>query len=300
MIDINELRPAVEAAGLNAISMQEVLELLDRLEAAESECLEQARLNGMGGEREAALLAKLEAAEKTKSDWLRANAPGGWVDDLRAERDAMRARIEEMEKDIALKERIIDSLGSTLNAVANGRDELRAELDALKAWKEEVEKQEPKAWMLECQTLGGDTGWILSWTQSGAGLCDRLKGEEHEKPLYARPVPASVPTEAVGYLDLGVGGYIDIGSDLSDEELSKLPKGLHALAIVGTWGVDGYVPAPAQSVPEGWKLVPIEPTEEMINEGACASTLPGPRYIDSACAKQCWATMLAATPEAKP
>ena len=36
MIDINELRPAVEAAGLNAISMQEVLELLDRLELAES------------------------------------------------------------------------------------------------------------------------------------------------------------------------------------------------------------------------------------------------------------------------
>ena len=116
MIDINELRPAVEAAGLNAISMQEVLELLDRLEAAESvlkdfgttaqevECwleryrciereaealrtrleaaeadaLEQARLNGMGGEREAALMAKLEAAEK--------------------ERDALRAKIAEMEK----------------------------------------------------------------------------------------------------------------------------------------------------------------------------------------------------------
>ena len=37
MIDIHELRPAVEVAGLNAISMQEVLELLDRLEAAEKE-----------------------------------------------------------------------------------------------------------------------------------------------------------------------------------------------------------------------------------------------------------------------
>lgn len=37
MININELRPAVEAAGPNAISMQEVLELLDRLEAAEKE-----------------------------------------------------------------------------------------------------------------------------------------------------------------------------------------------------------------------------------------------------------------------
>ena len=37
MIDTKELRPAVEAAGLNAISMQEVLELLGRLEAAEKE-----------------------------------------------------------------------------------------------------------------------------------------------------------------------------------------------------------------------------------------------------------------------
>jgi hypothetical protein len=35
-------------------------------------------------------------------------------------------RLEAAEKDIALKERIIDSLGSELNAVANERDELRA------------------------------------------------------------------------------------------------------------------------------------------------------------------------------
>ena len=57
---------------------------------------------------------------------------------------------------------------------------------------------------------------------------------------------------------------------------------------------------PATSIPEGWKLVPIEPTEKMINEGTCAATLPGPRYIDSACAKHCWEYMLAAAPEAKP
>ena len=55
-----------------------ISELLDRLEAAESDALEQARLNGMGSEREAALMAKLEAAEK--------------------ERDALRARIEQMQK----------------------------------------------------------------------------------------------------------------------------------------------------------------------------------------------------------
>ena len=57
-----------------------------------------------------------------------------------------------------------------------------------------------------------------------------------------------------------------------------------------------------KSIPDGWKLVPIEPTEKMINEGTCASTLPGPHYIESACAKQCWVNMIAAAPksEAKP
>lgn len=111
MIDINELRQS-----LGAVQPEEVAELLDRLEeaesvlkafgttvqevecwleryrciereaealrtrleAAESDALEQARLNGMGGEREAALMAKLEAAEK--------------------ERDALRAKVDAMER----------------------------------------------------------------------------------------------------------------------------------------------------------------------------------------------------------
>ena len=45
-------------------------------------------------------------------------------------------RIEAAEKDIALKERIIDSLGSELNAVAKEREELRAKIEAM-------EQQEP-------------------------------------------------------------------------------------------------------------------------------------------------------------
>ena len=49
--------------------------------------------------------------------------------------------------------------------------------------------------------------------------------------------------------------------------------------------VTGAQPAP--SVPEGWKLVPIDPTEKMISEGSCASSLPGPHYISEHCAKQC-------------
>ena len=83
MIDINELRRLAQAAmtgpdgvSLNWVKLLQdfqkeanpatVSELLDRLEAAESDALEQARLNGMGSEREAALLAKLEAAGKER------------------------------------------------------------------------------------------------------------------------------------------------------------------------------------------------------------------------------------------
>ena len=47
-------------------------------------------------------------------------------------------RLESTEKDIALKERIIDSLGSELNAAAGERDDLLARI-------EEMEKQEPVA-----------------------------------------------------------------------------------------------------------------------------------------------------------
>lgn len=71
MIDIDKLRQA-----LGAVQPEKVKELLDRLEAAKSEAIEQARLNGMGAERELALMAKLEAAEK--------------------ERDALRAEIERL------------------------------------------------------------------------------------------------------------------------------------------------------------------------------------------------------------
>ena len=67
-----------DAKFIAAANPAAITELLDRLEAAESELLEEARLNGMGSEREASLMAKLEAAEK--------------------ERDALRAKIEAMEK----------------------------------------------------------------------------------------------------------------------------------------------------------------------------------------------------------
>ena len=97
MIDINELRRLAQAAmtGPDGVSLNWVKllqdfqkeanpaainELLDRLEEAESDALEQARLNGMGASREAALMAKLEAAEKER-------------DELRAELETERMRL---------------------------------------------------------------------------------------------------------------------------------------------------------------------------------------------------------------
>ena len=56
--------------------------------------------------------------------------------------------------------------------------------------------------------------------------------------------------EVVAYLDIGAGGYLDLGSELSEDALQQLPKGRHALVIAGTYGIDGYVAAPQPVVRE--------------------------------------------------
>ena len=115
---------------------------------------------------------------------------------------------------------------------------------------------------------------------------------------------------AVAYLDLGVGGYMDIGTDLTDEALAALPKGRHMLGIVGTYGVDGYVPAqPAPSVPDGFSREDLEAVadgldgyEKTVNVGNV--TGEGDDHLESttAYAARFIRTMLAAhsKPEAKP
>ena len=113
---------------------------------------------------------------------------------------------------------------------------------------------------------------------------------------------------AVAYLDLGVGGYMDIGTDLTDEALAALPKGRHMLGIVGTYGVDGYVPAqPAPSVPDGFSREDLEAVadgldgyEKTVNVGNV--TGEGDDHLESttAYAARFIRAMLAAAPEAKP
>lgn len=99
-------------------------------------------------------------------------------------------------------ERLNDSLSAGYSEL---RKEAAVEIMRLRAKITEMERQEPVAWMLNCQTLGGDTGWILSWTQSGAGLCNRLQGDENEKRLYALPgaQPAPSINEGVRKVTLG-------------------------------------------------------------------------------------------------
>lgn len=65
-----------------------------------------------------------------------------------------------------------------------------------------------------------------------------------EPAADAAPAAVTGPIEAVAYLDIGTGGYLDLGTDLADEALSRLPKGRHALVIAGTYGIDGYIAAP--------------------------------------------------------
>ena len=63
-----------------------------------------------------------------------------------------------------------------------------------------------------------------------------------------QPAPATQQAgDVVAYLDVGAGGYLDLGAALSEDALQQLPKGRHALVIAGTYGIDGYVAAPQPS-----------------------------------------------------
>ena len=82
---------------------------------------------------------------------------------------------------------------------------------------------------------GYASGNELVWTK-GAGLQFLPAGTK----LYAASVHAPTP---VAYLDVGAGGYMYLGTDLTEDQVGSFPWGRHILAIVGTYGADGYVPA---------------------------------------------------------
>src|SRR3990167_4197878 len=62
----------------------------------------------------------------------------------------------------------------------------------------------------------------------------------------AQAAPEAEPVASVAYLDVGAGGYVDLGTDQPIEALEKMPYGRHMLGIIGTYGADGWKPSPSQ------------------------------------------------------
>ena len=103
MIDTKELRAVIQEIGLNGVCPAEINELIDRLEAAEAEALEEARLNGMGSEREAALMAKLEAAERERDECNRRRLEA--ADHFAAQTALMKQKYDDLRVKVAEMER---------------------------------------------------------------------------------------------------------------------------------------------------------------------------------------------------
>jgi hypothetical protein len=172
-----------EAACLDFIAAANpaaINELLDRLEAAEADALEQARLNGMGASREAALMAKLEAAEKER-DW---NAER--LEDAVEELTALRAELETERMRLAACG--VVALSNTPDSAKQARDMLPEYWSAscgdvarmvdenisLRTKVEAMEKQEPVGQFIQHPSNG-------LWEQDGYG------DNPDARPLYALP-----------------------------------------------------------------------------------------------------------------
>ena len=102
MIDINELREAIQTFGSQAINEDDLNELLDRLEAAEQTAQDYLRIDG----EKARIAQKLEAAEKER-DKLKeevarlltlAHDQNRELIRLREDHRTLRTKIEQMEK----------------------------------------------------------------------------------------------------------------------------------------------------------------------------------------------------------
>ena len=103
----------------------------------------------------------------------------------------------------------------------------------------------------------------------------------------------------------GYPPYVAIGKILTEVMDIATANGADSRSMpdeyveVAAWlcGVPGAQPAP--SIPEGWKLVPIEPTYEMLEAGEGALV---PTYTDTPVSVpfDVYRAMLEAAPEAKP
>lgn len=105
---------------------------------------------------------------------------------------------------------------------------------------------------------------VLGLVAERDALRAKLDGIEAQEPVMyvlrsaaSRPQPSVVTHQR--YLSVAISDRVDEGLEHLDPLYAR--------------------PVTAQAAPDGWRLVPADPTEKMIGEGACASCLPGPHYI---------------------
>lgn len=113
--------------------------------------------------------------------------------------------------------------------------------------KQKASNESPLCWVRPVTTVPDLGGFQVC--REGEGI-----------PVWGHPngMYAPVSAEPVAYLDIGEGGYMDLGTDLTDDQLELLPKGRHMLAVIGTHGVHGYTTAPVASQSQQEKMKELE------------------------------------------
>lgn len=169
---------------------------------------------------------------------------------------------------------IADGLSAEVSAIQSLADRAKAALSGAQQG-----EAEPVAW-----AVFADNGNIRIWgREKPAGFPDAV-------PMYLSPTVKDLLTvqiDPIGYADPDTLSDYRAGDrlhipvyrpDASAEWQAGIPVYLHA------------APQPAQ-VPEGWRLVPVEPTTEMLGEGAIALFAQSREPLSSA-----YRNMLAAAP----
>lgn len=136
---------------------------------------------------------------------------------------------------------------------------------------------------------------VIRWPSGQSTLCGEMTDHQHGEicrilsPDHRAELTAiKGGGEAVAYLDIGAGGYVDLGTDQAIEALEKLPYGRHMLGIIGTYGADGWQPK-AQSL--GTDVEPVA-YAAFADNGNVRVWSRGPGVIEMMAAQGCKAVPL--------
>ena len=164
-----------------------------------------------------------------------------------------------------------------------------AECVRLQAKIEAMEQQEPYLYIYEYSNpIDGSPVW-----RDKPGYWN-AQFPKSSKPLYlapgAQPAPSALAEAIIADMQAQHDSELITEND-SGEALIRLDGAIAAVE-------DNFALAqPAPSIPEGWKLVPIEPTPGMIDAAEYVDW--GDADVRGSCINA-WDRMLAAAPEAKP